>query len=106
MRYRTLLILLLCNYLTLTSLHAAEDPEARARRLINSFGCKGCHLLDGDGGSLAPPLDGVSTRLNGEQILQRMTGQIANPKAFMPSYATTPKQQLEVIRDFLARQKQ
>lgn len=33
--------------------HAEAGDEGRARKLINSQGCKACHALEGDGGKLA-----------------------------------------------------
>lgn len=80
---------------------AAADPQ-QARQLINALGCKGCHRLEEHGGSLAPELDKVSTRLTEKQILQFLAGQGQNPPQHkMPSYATTPAAQLKIIASYL-----
>ena len=39
--------------LTLFSAGATGEDDGPARKLINSQGCKACHSLEGDGGSLA-----------------------------------------------------
>jgi hypothetical protein len=81
---------------------AEETPEIRARRLINALGCKGCHELEGDGGSLAPALDKVGTRLSRDQINQHLEAHSSTrKKGFMPSYSTTPQAELKNLSDFL-----
>lgn len=40
------------------------DPVA----LITEKGCIGCHLLDGQGGPVGPPFDGMGRRINAERI--------------------------------------
>ena len=47
---------------------AQSTVEAQARRLINSQGCKACHLFDGSGGSAGPDLSKVGARLSKEQL--------------------------------------
>lgn len=97
--YIMLITLLLCG----TSPVLADDStEAEARRLINALGCKGCHQLEKDGGSLAPPLDQIGTRMSRLQIRQHLSAHAQEEqKGFMPSYNTTSQAELELISDFL-----
>jgi cytochrome c2 len=79
---------------------AADD--ARARELINSLGCKGCHKLGGDGGTLAPAFEGVGTRLEAEAIRRQLVNpKEVNPKTMMPAYAHLPEKDLKALVDFL-----
>lgn len=43
---------------------ASLDPRA----IINAHGCVGCHVLDGLGGPVGPPFDGMGSRLTRDDI--------------------------------------
>lgn len=43
------------------------DPDA-GREIFHQVGCIGCHVVEGAGGFLGPPLDSISTRKTSEQI--------------------------------------
>ena len=43
------------------------DPNA-GRAIFHQVGCIGCHVVEGAGGFLGPPLDSISTRKTSEQI--------------------------------------
>jgi len=97
-------LLLLLSLLTLLPglLAAEEPPEVEARRLFNALGCKGCHLFDGDGGTLAPPLDQIGSRMTREQIKNHLSSHADSRSSdFMPSYNTTSEEELELLSDFL-----
>lgn len=103
MTIRTLLLAFLFFCCPLTAL--AEDDEARARRLINGLGCKACHSFEQSGSTLAPPLDRIGSRLTPEQITEKIvTYRGEETKPFMPSYATTPQEELNTLIQFLAQQ--
>ena len=79
---------------------AADD--ARARELIDSLGCKGCHKLGGEGGTLAPAFEGMGTRLKEEDIRRQLVNpKESNPKTMMPAYAHLPEKDLKALVDFL-----
>lgn len=81
---------------------AAEKPEMDARRLINALGCKGCHKLEGDGGSLAPELDKIGSRMTRDQISKHLAKHTtAHKNGFMPSYRTTSQAELKLLSNFL-----
>jgi len=83
---------------------AADD--AKARGLLNSLGCKGCHSFEGSGGTLGPALDGVGKRLNKEQINTKMLDpKSTNPASMMPTYGHLATEDLDALIDFLAEQK-
>ena len=96
-------VVLLC-FCLLTSPAGATDSEVQARRLLNALGCKACHRFGGDGGSLAPALDRIGNRRTKEQIEQQLSAHAETSKhGFMPSYRTTPADDLKLLSDFLHR---
>ncbi|HEY5673933.1 MAG TPA: c-type cytochrome [Malonomonas sp.] len=98
----TSLITLLCCCLPLAATASADEPEVQARRLLNALGCKACHQFGGDGGSLAPALDQVGSRLTKEQIEQHLSAHAeTRTQGIMPSYSTTPADDLKILSDFL-----
>ena len=53
----------------------------RGKSLMNEkYGCKGCHIIEGKGGYVGPPLDNVGNRLKKEWIYNW----IINPQKFIP----------------------
>lgn len=97
-----LFIFVLCS----SSPALAENPEARARRLMNALGCKACHSFEKSGSTLAPPLDRIGARLTFQQLQEKLTGhRNSKGKALMPSYATTAEEDLNGILQFLADHK-
>ncbi len=99
----TLLISLLLSFCLLTPAMAEPQVnEAKARRLMNSLGCKGCHRFEGDGGALAPQLDKIGSRLTSEQIEKHLRAHASTrKKGFMPSYNTILKLELNNLSQFL-----
>lgn len=104
MPIRTLLLLLTTLLMIQIPpvLHAEESAEISSRLLINALGCKGCHKLEGDGGSLAPELDKIGSRLTRAQINKHLAAHATTHKnGFMPSYSTTSPAELTSLSDFL-----
>ena len=98
---RLLLVAALCAPAP-SAAELSQADEARARRLLNALGCKGCHQVEGDGGSLAPSLDGIGQRMNQEQIITHLKAHRATRQTgFMPSYATTDPAELKNLSAFL-----
>ena len=91
--------LLLLSLLALPSVAGAD--EARARRLLNALGCKGCHPLAGQGGSVGPALDQVGRRLDAAALLQYLQRPAAESQT-MPAYDHLPEAELKILADYLA----
>ena len=87
--------------LLLTSAASAADSEAQARRLFNALGCKGCHQFEGDGGSLAPALDQIGSRLSKAQIETHLATHAETRKSIMPSFSTSSHDELKTLSEFL-----
>jgi len=103
MPLRTLVLLATFYLLLYANAGAVEKhPDLEARNLINALGCKGCHTLEADGASLAPELDQIGSRMTRAQINQHLAAHAeSRQQGFMPSYNTTPKEDLEKISNFL-----
>jgi ubiquinol-cytochrome c reductase cytochrome b subunit len=56
--------------------------ELRGAQVLQSKQCRNCHSLDGSGGQRGPALDGVATRLTGDQL----TRQVIQGGGNMPAY--------------------
>ena len=52
---------------------AATVQSKKGKRFVEQQKCSTCHLINGAGGCLAPPLDGVGSRRKKEFILLRIT---------------------------------
>jgi cbb3-type cytochrome oxidase cytochrome c subunit len=95
-------LILIALTLPFTSPALAAGDEVRGRELINSSGCKGCHKIEGQGGSLGPALDGVGKRLTPEQLRQQLVNPKArNPSSTMPSFSHLPNKDIQALVDFL-----
>lgn len=80
---------------------ALSAPEG-AVKLLNAMGCRGCHRLGGFGGTLGPSLDKVGTRLEADQLRQKLIEpQALRPGTKMPSYSHLKEADLEVLVKFL-----
>jgi mono/diheme cytochrome c family protein len=49
-----------------------SDPKISGKRLIEKNGCIHCHRVGGDGGTVGPPLDGISKHRDKNYILSRL----------------------------------
>ncbi len=86
------------------TLLAADDTlqENPALELIHVLGCKGCHKIQDEGGSLAPNLTQIGSRLTAEQIKEFLTAPVSTRRnGFMPSYNSLSQQELQIISDYL-----
>ena len=80
---------------------AAED-SSRGLELLNSLGCKGCHRINGAGGTLGPALDGVGKRLNAQSIRRQLLDpKSLKPGSVMPSFGHLPEQDINTLVDYL-----
>ena len=98
---KTLLAMGILGLFLLPSLASAD--EATARKLINSQGCKGCHKIEGSGGSIGPDLDHVGSQLSAEAIKHQLLDPKANnPNSIMPSMAHLSGDDINALVEFLS----
>jgi hypothetical protein len=93
--------------LALALLLASQGSRAQVQRppgaeLAGRLGCLACHALNGLGGKLAAPLDGVGARLTaGELAIAIAYPRQRHPRAKMPSYAYLPPIEQAALVEFL-----
>ena len=84
----------------------AGANEIMARNLILSQGCKGCHLFEGNGGTLGPALDNIGSRMKPAQIRQKLLApKTSTPKSIMPGFKHLRDDEMKALVDFLASRK-
>jgi mono/diheme cytochrome c family protein len=87
---------------TLLPAENSAETDRQAMELIQTLGCKGCHTIKGDGGSLAADLTQIGSRMTAEQIYAQLIAKPDSRKTgFMPSYGTLARKQLEAISNYL-----
>ena len=104
--FLTLLLLAVSGILHAEPL--SESQNQRARHLFLDLGCRACHDFDKSGSNLAISLDRIGLKLSEETILQRLQlppEKLDQGAKFMPSYQTTPIEQLKLLSRFLANRK-
>ena len=72
-------------------------------QLIGQYGCQGCHLIGGSGGTIGPSLDDLFERRDESWI----RAQIANPRehkpdSVMPTFGLS-EEQIDTIVEFLRK---
>jgi mono/diheme cytochrome c family protein len=78
----------------------AQGPQGA--ELAGRLGCLACHALNGSGGKLAAPLDGVGTRLTAAELAVAVAyPRQRHPRAKMPSYAYLPPAEQAALVEFL-----
>lgn len=74
---------------------------AQGRTLVQQRGCIGCHVVEGQGGTMGPSLDGVSDRRSEAFVFQQLRDPKANnPATLMPTLGLAPAE-LEAIWVYL-----
>jgi ubiquinol-cytochrome c reductase cytochrome b subunit len=56
--------------------------ELQGAIIVQNKQCRNCHMLDGRGGKRGPALDGVASRLNGDQLIRQVIQGGGNMPAF------------------------
>lgn len=81
----------------------SQAEEITIRDLIHAQGCKGCHIIEGTGGTFGPSLDKVGQRLPFEQIRQKLIDpKKGTSSSLMPDSRHLTEQELDLLTDFLA----
>jgi len=80
----------------------AQALGPQGAELAGRLGCIACHALQGQGGKLAAPLDGVGARLTPRELgIAIAYPRQRHPRAKMPSYAYLPPMEQAVLVKFL-----
>ena len=81
-------------------LSRAQTQGPQGAELAGRLGCLACHALNGPGGKLAAPLNGVGARLTPQELAIAIAyPRQRHPRAKMPSYAyLSPMEQAALVR--------
>jgi mono/diheme cytochrome c family protein len=78
----------------------AQGPQGA--ELAGRLGCLACHSLQGHGGKLGAPLDGVGSRLTPRELGVAIAyPRQRHPRAKMPSYAYLPPVEQSALANYL-----
>lgn len=102
MRIPTALGLALACLLAACPFSRAQTQAGPGAELAGRLGCLACHALNGSGGKLAAPLDGVGARFTPRELAIAIAyPRQRHPRAKMPSYAYLPLLEQEAVVKFL-----
>jgi len=94
--------MIILTTMTVLFSNGIQADEITARNLLLSQGCKGCHFIDGTGGTLGPNLDQVGAKLKPAQLKEKLVSpKSTNPDSVMPSYSHLKEEELQALVDFL-----
>ncbi len=87
------------NEKRLAALPAFKEQIQAGKRLYEKIGCKACHQIGSDGGSVGPILTNVGSRLTEGYIYK----QLENPQALIPdivepNYGFTEEERINLTR--------
>ena len=78
------------------------QDDGPARKLINSQGCKACHTLEGDGGTLAGSFEDIRAKLSRAEIRQQLVNQEQkHGKSKIPDFRHLSEEELDALVNFL-----
>jgi mono/diheme cytochrome c family protein len=78
----------------------AQGPQGA--EFAGRLGCLACHALNGSGGKLAAPLNGVGARITAAELAIAIAyPRQRHPGAKMPSYAYLPPAEQAALVEFL-----
>ena len=95
----TILAVMLFHSAALAAEPAQEQD--RAVLLIQELGCRGCHIIQSDGGSLAPDLTQIGSRMTASQIKAFLINHTTTERGFMPRYSSLTETELQLISEYL-----
>lgn len=76
--------------------------ETEALQLIEALGCRGCHRIQGYGGSIADDLSTIGNRMTTAEIrTQLSTHSPTRTGDFMPAYDSLTPQELDLLSSHL-----
>ncbi|HXE15572.1 MAG TPA: cytochrome b N-terminal domain-containing protein [Bryobacteraceae bacterium] len=79
-------------------LMSAPSNASEAAETFVTSGCGGCHKVNGTGGDMGPPLNGISSRRSKEWIARHFDDpQKLSPGSIMPPYRFAPSDQNALI---------
>ncbi len=80
---------------------AGTNQEPQGLNLIHTLGCKGCHIIQGDGSALGPDLTQIGSRMTAARIQALLIAPASIREKYMPDYKSVNTEDLEIISNYL-----
>lgn len=81
---------------------SAEQDDGPARKLINSQGCKACHALEGDGGTMAGSFEDMRAKLSRKSVHLQLVNQAGrHGKDRILDFSHLSETEIECLVNFL-----
>ena len=81
------------------------QDDGPARKLFNPQGCKACHTLEGDGGTLAGSFKDIRAKLSRAEIRQQLVNQEQkHGNSKIPDFGHLSEEELDALINFLKPQ--
>ncbi len=78
------------------------QDEGQARKLINSQGCKACHTLEGDGGTLAGSFEDIRNQRSRAEIrVQLVNQEQKHGSGKIPDFSHLSAEEIEALVYFI-----
>lgn len=88
--------------LTLLPVSSYAQDDGPARKLINSQGCKACHALEGDGGTLAGRFEDIRAKLSRAEVrLQLVNQEQKHGNSTIPDFSHLSEQEVDALVNFI-----
>lgn len=99
------MLLIAASVLTFAAPVSASSPPAAdgsAIQLVETLGCRGCHRIQGYGGSTATDLTDVGTRLTTAEITKFLTAHPGGAASrSLPIYSTLSAEEIDKLSNYL-----
>jgi mono/diheme cytochrome c family protein len=98
---RLLIFALVAIQSTIFSPLARAEKDA-AHELINSQGCKACHTLGGDGGTIAGSFEAMRGKLTREQVRSKLVSQDQrHGNGKIPDFSHLAEKDIDILVNFI-----
>lgn len=88
--------------LTVLPANSYGQDDGPARKLINSQGCKACHTLEGDGGTLAGSFEEMRAKLSRTEVRMQLINQAGkHGKGTIPDFNHLAEEEIEALINFI-----
>lgn len=104
MRITSIVVSTLLLMLPVGLASSANPSRSEGKAVVEKMGCAHCHIIEGSGGTVAPPLDGIAAFRDKTYIINRLRGKDVPgyplPEELM-THIHVPAQDAQRIADYL-----
>ncbi|MCK4508832.1 MAG: c-type cytochrome [Desulfuromonadales bacterium] len=97
-----IIAVILLTAMTVLPASSEETDEGPARKLINSQGCKACHALEGDGGTVADSFEEIRANFSRAEIRLKLVNRSGkHGNSSIPDFSHLSQEELEALVNFI-----